>query len=94
LLVDAPRLYELGNILLTNKILVNIDLGHNEFGVAGALRLSTVLKTNCTLEYLNLEWNNIRTEGFCAIISSLKENKFTFIYFFIFYFFFGTEKII
>lgn len=37
--------------------------------------MAIALKENTSLEYLNIEWNDIHSEGLKAIVKSLKENK-------------------
>ena len=58
-----------------NEHLVNLDLGHNLLGVEGARRFAECLKDNATLQYVNLEWNNIGTPGLTAIVKALKANQ-------------------
>ena len=60
--------------LETNTTLANLNLAHNNLGLAGAESLAAALKTNTTLTNLDLSWNNLGPAGAELLATALKTN--------------------
>ncbi|ORX55850.1 hypothetical protein BCR36DRAFT_172959 [Piromyces finnis] len=62
--IDDNRMRLLCKVLLSNRVLNNLDLSHNSISEEGALALSKVLsKSTVNINYLSLFNNNINAKG-------------------------------
>ncbi len=57
-----------------NKAIKTLNLYRNVFDVDGARALGKALKTNSTLEFLDIGHNRIRLTGLKSIIDGIKAN--------------------
>lgn len=60
--------------LAANSSLLHLDLRNNQIDHNAAQELALALRTNSTLQTLNLNWNNIGLTGGRALSESLQQN--------------------
>lgn len=72
--LDEASVTQIGN-LLTNNVLVSLNLSHCYIGISGAIELSKALSLTKSLQYLNLSHNNIKDQGAIAISKAIYNNN-------------------
>eukprot|EP00808_Paulinella_micropora_P027526 g945.t1 len=65
----------IASLLMENKTVIELRMGANKIGPAGAEAIANMLKVNKSITTLNLNLNNIGPGGAAAIGKALEENK-------------------
>lgn len=73
--LTAQLLGRLADALEKNKCVAALELAHCAIGNDGAKRIAAVVAASSTLRSVNLETNNIGTEGFRAIADAVRKNS-------------------
>jgi len=65
---------DLGNVLVANNTLVELNLNNNRICHVGAQNLAKGLSKNESLSCLRIKGNSIKEEGFLAIMQAIRDN--------------------
>jgi Ran GTPase-activating protein (RanGAP) involved in mRNA processing and transport len=61
--------------LTDNRSITKVDLRNNEIGPEVGTLIATCLKSNSTLQFIDLRWNRLGNTGAKAILKGLNVNK-------------------